>query len=59
MYFWVFGITSWEIAMAYRGFTIQDQLHKINVSLNIPPFLNGQGQLPASDVLEGRRIASV
>jgi hypothetical protein len=45
--------------MADRGFTIQDQLHEINVGLNIPPFLNGQGQLPASEVLEGRKIASV
>ena len=45
--------------MADRGFTFQDQLHEINASLNIPPFLNGQGQLPASEVLEGRKIASV
>lgn len=45
--------------MADRGFTIRDQLRPINVELNIPPFIDGRGQLPASEVLEGRKIASV
>ena len=45
--------------MADRGFTIRDQLRAINVDLNIPPFMEGRGQLPASEVLEGRKIASV
>ena len=29
------------------------------MDLNIPPFLEGRRQLPASEVLEGRKIASV
>lgn len=45
--------------MADRGFTIRDQLSAINVGLNIPPFLEGRGQLPACEVLKGRKIASV
>ena len=45
--------------MADRGFTIRDQLRAIKVDLNIPPFMEGRGQLPASEVLEGRKIASV
>ena len=45
--------------MADRGFTIRDQLRAINVNLNIPPFMEGRGQLPASEVLEGRKIASL
>ena len=34
-------------------------LSQINVDLNIPPFLRGQQQLPASDVQECRSIASL
>ena len=45
--------------MADRGFTIQDQLDLIDVNLNIPPFLEGCGKLPAKEVLEGHKIASV
>ena len=45
--------------MADRGFTIRDQLRAIKVDLNIPPFMEGRGQLPASEVLEGRKIASL
>ena len=45
--------------MADRGFTIRDQLKTIGADLNIPPFMEGRGKLPASEVLEGRRIASV
>lgn len=45
--------------MADRGFTIRDQLNAINVGLNIPPFMEGRGQLPACEVMEGRKIASV
>ena len=45
--------------MADRGFTVHDQLHDIGVELNIPPFLDGQKQLPPSKVQEGRTIASV
>ena len=45
--------------MAYCGFTIQDQLSLIDVNLNIPPFLEGRTKLPAKEVLEGRKIASV
>ena len=45
--------------MADRGFTIKDMLKAIGVDLNIPPFMEGRQQLPASEVQEGRRIASV
>ena len=45
--------------MADRGFTVCDRLHDIRVELNIPPFLDGQKQLPPSKVQEGRTIASV
>ena len=45
--------------MADRGFTICDQLHEVGVELNIPPFLDGQKQLPPGKVQEGRTIASV
>ena len=39
--------------MADRGFTVQDQLKAIGVDLNIPPFMEGRGKLPAAEVLEG------
>ena len=45
--------------MAYRGFTIEDDLKKINVALNIPAFLDGRDQLDEDEVLESRSIASV
>ena len=45
--------------MADQGLTIKDVLHKIRVDLNIPPFLEGQKQLPAEEVKKGRQIASV
>ena len=45
--------------MADWGFTIKDQLREIGVDLNIPPFLEGRGQLPAEEVTKGRNIASL
>ena len=45
--------------MADRGFTIRDQLNEVGVELSIPPFLDGQKQLPSSKVQEGRTIASL
>ena len=42
--------------MADRGFTIHDQLKAIGVDLNIPPFMEGRAQLPASKVIEGCKI---
>ena len=47
------------LIMADRGFTIKDMLDNIGVKLNIPPFMEGRKQLPASEVREGRKIASV
>ena len=32
--------------MADRGFTISDQFSLLGVTLNIPPFMEGQSQLP-------------
>lgn len=45
--------------MADRGFTIKDQLDKLDISLNIPPFMEGRQQLPSTDVQLGRSIASL
>ena len=45
--------------MADRGFTVQDQLKAIGVDLNIPPFMEGRGKLPVTEVLEGRKITSL
>ena len=45
--------------MADRGFTIEDDLEKINVSLNIPAFLDGRDQLDEDEELESQSIASV
>ena len=44
--------------MADQKFTIKDMI-KIGVDLNIPPFLEGQKQLPAEEVKKGRQIASI
>ena len=45
--------------MADRGFTIKDRLKDIGVDLNIPPFMEGRQQLPAKELKDGRRIASL
>ena len=34
-------------------------LDEIGVKLNMPPFLDGQAQLPAKEIHEGRKIASL
>ena len=45
--------------MADKGFTIRDTLRDLGVDLNIPPFLQNRGQLPATEVESGRQIASL
>lgn len=45
--------------MADRGFTIKDLLSRLHIELNIPPFLNEQKQLPSTEVVVGRKIASL
>ena len=45
--------------MADRGFTIRDLLKEKNISLNIPPFLEGRKQLSTQDIKHGRGIASL
>lgn len=45
--------------MADCGFTIEDLLSPLNVSLNIPPFMEGREQLPPNEVQKGRQIASL
>ena len=45
--------------MADRGFRIKDQLTRIGIKLNIPPFLEGRQQLPAEEVQQGSCIASL
>ena len=52
----------WELndsVMANRGFTIEDELDKIGVTLNIPSFLGGREQLTKAEVKESQTIASV
>ncbi|XP_068692342.1 uncharacterized protein [Montipora foliosa] len=44
--------------MADKGFDIQDLLDPIGVTLNIPPFLQMQDQMPANDVLQTQQIAA-
>ena len=50
---------SGDSCMADRGFTIEDDLKKINVELNIPAFLSGRDQLTKAEVKESQSIASV
>ena len=45
--------------MADRGFTIKDSFKKLNINLNLPPFMEGKQQLSAEQVSEGRKIASL
>ena len=45
--------------MAYRGFTIQNELAPLNVKLNIRSFLGGRAQLTEAKVKENQIIASV
>jgi len=45
--------------MADRGFTIKDVLKELNVTLNIPPFLEKRQQLPPDEIETGRKIASL
>ena len=45
--------------MADRGFTIQDLLAPLNVTLNIPSFLAGKDQLSEDEALESQTIAAV
>ena len=44
--------------MADKGFTIQDLL-RLGVSLNIPPFLGSSAQMPEEDVILTQEIASL
>ncbi len=45
--------------MADRGFTIKEELSKLGLTLNLPPFMEGRGQLPAAEVQRGRSISSL
>ena len=49
---------SGDSIMADEGFTIEDLL-PLGVSLNIPPFLGGNSQMSAEDVVKTQSIASV
>lgn len=42
--------------MADKGFTVEDLL-PLGVSLNLPPFLGGSGQMRAEDVIRTQEIA--
>ena len=45
--------------MEDKGFDIEDLLRSKQVSLNLPPFLQGQTQFSAQDVLQTKTIAKV
>ena len=47
-----------DSVMANKGFQSQDIL-PLGVSLNIPPFLGGNSQMSAEDVVRTQQIASV
>lgn len=47
-----------DSVMADKGFQVQDIL-PLGVSLNIPPFLGGNSQMSAEDVVRTQQIASV
>ena len=43
--------------MADRGFTIEENLKDLGVTLNIPAFLDGRDQLERDEVVESQSIA--
>ena len=45
--------------MADRGVTVHDELDRVGVSLNIPPFLGGRDYLTKAEVKASQTIASV
>ena len=45
--------------MADRGITIKENLSKLGIDLNLPPFMEERGQLPADEMQRGRSIASL
>ena len=45
--------------MADRGFVIKDFLESLGCTLNIPPFLNNQGQFSEEQVKETQEIAKI
>ena len=45
--------------MADLSFTIRDAFKEKNVTLNIPPFMEGRKQLPPEEIQRGRHIASL
>ncbi|KAF4527106.1 hypothetical protein B566_EDAN013740 [Ephemera danica] len=46
-----------DLVLADRGFLIEDELKKLGVQLNIPPFLRGRPRLPENEELQCRKIA--
>lgn len=38
---------------------LRDLLSELNIDLNLPPFMEGQKELPAQEVKKGREIASL
>ena len=45
--------------MADRGFTIKENLSKLGIGLNVPPFMEGRLTLPADEIQRGRSITSL
>lgn len=47
-----------DVIMADKGFTIEKDLEKIGLQLNIPPFAPSQGQMSQGDVQKTKVIAA-
>jgi hypothetical protein len=50
-------IQNGDAIMADKGFTVKDELEKLNIRLNIPPFARGDAQMSPADVNETQKIA--
>ena len=50
-------ILSSDAVMADKGFDIGDELNKVNLHLNIPPFLQNQSAFSEGDVIKTQRVA--
>lgn len=50
-------ILSSHAAMADKGFDIGDELNKVNLHLNIPPFLQNQSAFSEGDVIKTQTVA--
>ena len=48
-----------DCILADRGFSIEDELNRVEAYLKIPKFTKGKSQLPAKDVYDSRKLSNV